>query len=156
MNPTIEINRKSSLADDPVHLRIFGLEPAETYLLKTAMRDDFGRVWEALAEFTADGDGCIDLQSAVPQRGTYEGQDAMGLFWSMRLNDLSDKMPYFMKINTEPQTVTVIVDKNGDRLAERQFDQDAITEARKIKPSISLVGFDSISIRHEVEFVLNR
>ncbi|UNK16909.1 acyl-CoA thioesterase/BAAT N-terminal domain-containing protein [Paenibacillus sp. N3/727] len=122
MNPTIEVNRKSSLADDPVHLRIFGLEPAETYLLKTAMRDDFGRVWEALAEFTADGDGCIDLQSAVPERGTYEGQDAMGLFWSMRLNDLSDKMPYFMKINTETQTVTVIVDKNGDRLAERQFD----------------------------------
>ncbi|MDQ0888885.1 GNAT superfamily N-acetyltransferase [Paenibacillus sp. V4I9] len=30
--------------------------------------------------------------------------------------------------------------------------QDVITEARKIKPSIPLVGFDGIPVRHEIEF----
>ncbi len=30
--------------------------------------------------------------------------------------------------------------------------QNAITEARKIKPSIPLIGLDGIPIRHEIEF----
>ncbi|MDQ0878263.1 ribosomal protein S18 acetylase RimI-like enzyme [Paenibacillus sp. V4I3] len=32
--------------------------------------------------------------------------------------------------------------------------QNAITEARKIKPSIPLIGFDGIPVRHEIEFEL--
>ncbi|MDQ8734230.1 GNAT family N-acetyltransferase [Paenibacillus sp. LHD-38] len=32
--------------------------------------------------------------------------------------------------------------------------QNAITEARKIKPSIPMAGFDGIPIRHEIEFEL--
>ncbi|MCR8634560.1 GNAT family N-acetyltransferase [Paenibacillus radicis (ex Xue et al. 2023)] len=30
--------------------------------------------------------------------------------------------------------------------------ENAITEARKIKPSIPLIGFDGIPVRHEIEF----
>ncbi|MDQ1913739.1 GNAT family N-acetyltransferase [Paenibacillus sp. GD4] len=30
--------------------------------------------------------------------------------------------------------------------------QNAITEARKIKPSIPMIGFDGIPVRHEIEF----
>lgn len=33
--------------------------------------------------------------------------------------------------------------------------QNAITEARKIKPSIPLIGFEGIHVRHEVEFEFN-
>ncbi|MFD0715655.1 GNAT family N-acetyltransferase [Paenibacillus sp. GCM10027626] len=32
--------------------------------------------------------------------------------------------------------------------------QNAITEARKMKPSIPLIGFDGIPVRHEIEFEL--
>ncbi|MNV93512.1 hypothetical protein D3C71_1882140 [compost metagenome] len=32
--------------------------------------------------------------------------------------------------------------------------RDAITEARKLKPSIPLIGMDGIPIRHELEFEL--
>jgi hypothetical protein len=30
--------------------------------------------------------------------------------------------------------------------------RDAITEARKLKPSIPMIGHDGIPIKHEVEF----
>ncbi len=32
--------------------------------------------------------------------------------------------------------------------------RDAITEARKLKPEIPLLGYDDIPIRHELEFEL--
>jgi dienelactone hydrolase len=48
----------------------------------TIARIDQGS-WASWLEAAADADGRIDTRTAVPLRGTYEGADVEGLFWSM-------------------------------------------------------------------------
>lgn len=112
MKPIIEVNRATNLADEPAHLHITGLKPGATYQLRASMLDDLGRLWESAATFTACPDGCIDLRAAAPLTGTYEGQDAAGLFWSMHLAQQTDGLPFFMKMNSEPLTVTIVLEQD--------------------------------------------
>jgi dienelactone hydrolase len=56
------------------------------------MPDDAGRIWESWALFAADVQGEVDTGSNSPLEGAYEGGDATGLFWSMRL-DAKEKNP---------------------------------------------------------------
>ncbi|TDL58157.1 hypothetical protein E2R60_06780 [Paenibacillus dendritiformis] len=122
MKPIIEVNRATNLADEPAYLHITGLIPGATYQLRASMLDDLGRLWESAATFTACPDGCIDLRAAAPLTGTYEGQDAAGLFWSMHLAQQTDGLPFFMKMNSEPLTVTIVLEQDEAVLIQKQFD----------------------------------
>lgn len=80
----IEIDRPMALVDEPVRMRVTGLRPGEHVKVASRAVDDEGLAWSARAQFTADGNGAIDLARSRPAAGTFRQADGMGLFWSMR------------------------------------------------------------------------
>jgi hypothetical protein len=69
--------------DERVSIRVLGLEPNYTVVLRARMRDDVERDWSSYATFQADAAGAVDVSSQPALSGTYQGIDQMGLFWSM-------------------------------------------------------------------------
>jgi len=52
--------------------------------IETTIADAQGAEWRGFATFKADGSGRINSATSRPLDGTYDGIDAMGLFWSVR------------------------------------------------------------------------
>ena len=69
------------LVDEEVRIRIEGLQAGARVHLRAATAGVPGTMWAADAEFLAH-DGSVDLTRDAPLSGSYEGVDAMGLFWS--------------------------------------------------------------------------
>src|SRR5690606_17363257 len=80
---SIEVDEPVALADQPVHLRVSGLDPGAAVTVWAETADFEGELWRASAVFEADADGVVDLDRDEPKSGNYQGADAMGLFWSM-------------------------------------------------------------------------
>lgn len=140
MEQWIQIERVSELADEAVRICIGGLKPGRRYMMYARMSDDFGREWESFAEYRADESGLIALANQTPISGTYEGVDAMGLFWSLRLqNNPPGMMPYFHKLNTEPHTVTLALYDGESKLAEQTI--SFAFKSREIREELVTDGF---------------
>lgn len=80
---TLKATPTSALVDQPVRIRVTGLEPGEPVTLRATMSDYQRRIWNAAATFLADRDGTVDVTRAAPLYGSYSGIHAMGLIWSM-------------------------------------------------------------------------
>jgi dienelactone hydrolase len=79
------------LMGESPRLAVAGLAPGESVLVHSFRKalanqpgDNRGTpvIAHAFAEFVADEQGRIDVSTAAPARGTYEGADALGLLWS--------------------------------------------------------------------------
>lgn len=73
---------------EPVAVRLTDVAPGASVEITAERR--FGRpavVYAASARFVADEAGAVDLTTAVPVEGSYQGADAAGLFWSMTPTD---------------------------------------------------------------------
>jgi pimeloyl-ACP methyl ester carboxylesterase len=81
--PVIEVDDATALADQPVRIRVTGLAPAQRVTVIAEATDYSGQAWRAHANVIANGDGVADLSRDAPTDGSYQGADAMGLFWSM-------------------------------------------------------------------------
>ena len=72
---------------DAVSLKLTGL-PADALVEIDAQRprSEWGGpvLFRSTARFRANHRGEVDLETAVPQEGSYQGADLRGLFWSMR------------------------------------------------------------------------
>jgi len=66
--------------------RIFirGFAPGERVTVTATLRQNDASRWRSEASFVADTDGAVDIATAAPVGGTYEGVAPMGLVWSMR------------------------------------------------------------------------
>ena len=78
--------RPTVAVDDPVSLRIIGVQAASSVAVQATARCG-GEVWTSQARFTAGPDGLIDSARTAPTAGTYEGVDGEGLWWSMEPDD---------------------------------------------------------------------
>ncbi|PYQ58396.1 MAG: hypothetical protein DMF58_15455 [Acidobacteria bacterium] len=72
-----ELPRESFLIDETIPIVISGLPPGEEVTIALHSSD-----WSSSATFNADSAGLVDVTRVSPKRGTYNGVDAMGLFWS--------------------------------------------------------------------------
>jgi len=79
----IVIEPQTALADEEVKIRLEGFQPHSHIRLEAEMTDDLHTVWESRAVFTATETGTVDLTSQMPDSGSYDEADGMGLFWSM-------------------------------------------------------------------------
>ena len=79
----LEVFPEESLLDEPVHLRLEGLAPGSGVLLRCRLHDEKGFDWLSEAEYLADERGTVDPSERASLRGTYDGVDGEGLFWSM-------------------------------------------------------------------------
>lgn len=72
----------------PIAVRLTDLAPGTSVEITAERR--FGRpplLYAARARFVADAAGTVDLTTAAPLEGSYQGADAAGLFWSMTPTD---------------------------------------------------------------------
>ncbi len=79
----IEVDAAAALVDDPVHVRVTGLEARQKVVIELGADDADGTTWRSHGTWTSDAAGVIDVRRDAPSDGTYTGVDPMGLFWSM-------------------------------------------------------------------------
>ncbi len=106
----IEADRTDTLYDQPIAIRIRECPPGAAITVRAEAIDDAQRIWESHAVFIADANGVVDLGHHPAQSGTYPGNDAMGLFWSMRLDEAVIERGPFTKTMPTPMTVSIIAE----------------------------------------------
>ena len=126
------IEPPNALIDERVSIRVLGLEPNQTVVLRARMRDDVERDWSSYASFRADASGAIDVSSQPTLSGTYDGVDQMGLFWSMtgQIDD-GKGLPSFMKT---PLTTTVTAEVGGEVVASATLERTHLAPGVRVIP----------------------
>jgi hypothetical protein len=66
-------------------VKLTGLAPGSTVTVHARNLGYDGLGYEAYATFTSGADGSVDVASAAPSSGTYQGVDPDGLIWSGQL-----------------------------------------------------------------------
>lgn len=102
---------------DPLDLRVTGLSPNRAATITARFTG-----WGASAVFTADATGTIDVASAAPESGSYEGVDADGLVWSMTRSSSPDDPA------DDPFGLRVRVEVDGETVATRELARVAQTD----------------------------
>jgi pimeloyl-ACP methyl ester carboxylesterase len=92
------------------------LPPGQPVVLHAQAHDEAKRLWSARATFIADAQGMVNVRRQAPQSGSYEGIDAMGLFWSMQVAE-QNKATAFVKVTDSPLSVTLTVERDGQPLS---------------------------------------
>ncbi len=74
------------LSGDPI--RIVGTSvPGTGVALELTMVGSYGRTWRSVSHYTVPEDGVVDVAKIAPSDGSaYSGVDALGPFWSLRLD----------------------------------------------------------------------
>jgi hypothetical protein len=102
--------------------------------IQAEFRDDFGQSWASWAEFRANDQGEVDLETAKPIDGTYHDPDGMGLFWSMKLrtNENVQSVPFVNTVtkSLKPLSIEWTAKCQGETIAtavsERKFLADEV------------------------------
>ncbi len=72
-----------SLIDASVSIQASGLPAGKRVTIRAQTVDAFGKAWLGRGTFRADSSGRVDPGRQRSLSGTYNGLDAMGVFWSM-------------------------------------------------------------------------
>ena len=90
INGAITVDPPEVQLDEPVSIRLAGFPPNHEVTVRATTVGaaypaftDTGLVRESEATFKTDNDGSVDVTAQAPISGSYEGANAMGLFWSM-------------------------------------------------------------------------
>jgi len=126
----IHVDPARSMVDEPLGVRVTGLESEQRVTLRASQTDDAARTWRAHATFVAGGHGQVDLSAQAPVTGTYTGADAMGLIWSMALAaDEPNQGPFFRREPT-PLPIEFVAEVNDKSVAhttvERLYVADGV------------------------------
>ena len=113
----LEAKPAFSLVDEPLAIRIAGLEKGQRVVVRAETRDGALKAWSSQATFVASEDGVVDLTTDAPVSGSYGGIDPIGLLWSMTPSDPNQKT-YFSKRKPGPLAVTVAVGDGEKTYAE--------------------------------------
>jgi dienelactone hydrolase len=103
-----ELPHDEFLIDEMIPIVVVGLPPRATTVVR--LRGGQQSQWTSSATFTADEAGRIDLAQMTPVKGSYQGADAMGLFWSVEREraeapqsdeEIGDGSPELWKLTAE-------------------------------------------------------
>jgi len=138
----IHLEPRRPMVDEPLAIRLTGLEPRQRVTLRAAQTDDLQRTWRAHATFEADARGEVDVAAQAPLSGTYTDADGMGLIWSMALAaDEPNQAPFFRKEPTllPLELVAEVNDAQAARTtAQRLYVADGVE--RRVVREEGLVG----------------
>ena len=110
----IEADRTDTLYDQPIAIRVSDCPPGAAVTVRAEALDDANRRWASHAVFVADASGWVDISQQPAHSGSYPGKDAMGLFWSMRLDDGVIERGPFLKTTPSPMVATITAEHAGD------------------------------------------
>jgi dienelactone hydrolase len=104
------------LWSNPLDIRVTGLSPGQEATVTARFTG-----WGSSATFAADASGAIDLATAAPLAGPYDGVDADGLVWSMTPSTSPDDPA------NDPYGLRVRVDVDGSTVANAELTRLAKT-----------------------------
>jgi dienelactone hydrolase len=136
----VTVTPRTSVADQPVQIRVAGLAGGERATVQVSSTDAAGVRWQASAVYRADAAGDIDLNSAAVLSGSYSGVSGMGLIWSMQPTKTPPLGAYSW--GSAPRTFAVSVNAGGTRVASGEF-QRTMSQAPLTQQdeSVSADGF---------------
>ncbi len=105
---TFVVNPNPALMDDRIAVRLTGLPPNRSVMIRAASRDQRGCWWRSFAVFVTQSDGSLDLSKTAAVNGTYTGLDGMGLFWSMRPDEVRQTPAFFSVVDWFKPVVTQV------------------------------------------------
>ena len=120
--PGIDVSGPVALADQAVKVMVTGLSAGQPVTITAQATDAAHRTWRAQATFHASKGGMVNLTSALPISGSYQGADGMGLFWSMNTVPGQSTNEYFTPAPPQRQPsfpVQLTATSGGRRLASR-------------------------------------
>jgi dienelactone hydrolase len=126
----LSVSPQRALIDEPLDIILSGLMPGNEVVLRAEMVDDEGVTWSSTAVFAADDDGGVEVATQAPVEGTYQGADAMGLFWSME-PDAAPTAGIFFPSSLEPLQVTLTAEVDGQTVASAEL------ERRLVAPDVT-------------------
>jgi dienelactone hydrolase len=119
-HPAITVLPAASLFDQPVHVQITGLSPAEKVSVQLSSVDVESDLWSSHATFEADGRGNLDLNRSPALSGSYHGVNPMGLIESMQpASPANSDTAYFW--GSAPQRFTLTVTAAGSTVGTKSF-----------------------------------
>lgn len=157
----ISIIPEISKADEPVSIKVIGLQPNQKVTIRALSNDyycintsilevDDKAEWESYGIFKADEAGIIDLENVKPIEGTYKNINKMGLFYSMSvrenhkhevatcLNDISINRSYTINFQVESDE-KIIASKTHKRI----YCDDTITSVDVVEEKLLARYFTS-------------
>lgn len=121
---SIDIAPQPARFDEIVTIRLCGLQPGQTLILRASMQDERARTWTSSATFIADEQGNVNLAEDAPISGSYSGVDPMGLFWSTTTQQ--SKRGVFLKRGSEPLCIELTAEIDGAEIASTTVQRDII------------------------------
>ncbi len=112
----IEISALKAPVDQPLAIRVAGLQPNRHHLVRLSGNDQAGKPFNSWAVFRSSDRGTIDPAGQAPITGSYAGADPMGLFWSMMPLDI--KKGLFDSNGVQSYAFKLAVETGGKVLGE--------------------------------------
>lgn len=130
----IEIAPNPAFIDEEVPIRVHGVAPGARVTLRAEVNDDAGRMWEARGTYVADAAGSVDVANHESLDGTYRGCDAMGLFWSMKLEAAAHGgRATFRKDSPAPDIVALTAEVAGQTIATCKLERRWLAPGTKVR-----------------------
>ncbi|XP_071080463.1 bile acid-CoA:amino acid N-acyltransferase-like isoform X2 [Haliotis cracherodii] len=108
--PTLIVEPTDALVDEPVSIRVSGLQRHQKITLSALLRGA-GKEFVSCAHYTADENGHVDTTVQSSEGGSFNGVEPMGLFWAMvpsvkhrrttRLLNKDITVPYYVTISVQ-------------------------------------------------------
>lgn len=128
-SPRFEIPQQTFLIDEPIPIVISGLPFGRTVTVRLRGGED--SEWSSSARFTAGQDGVVDLGRMAPASGSYQGVDAMGLFWSAHRDPAAQRTPT-IDGNPPAQAWRLTAEVDGSVVAETTVQRRAVAADVKV------------------------
>ncbi len=104
--------------DGTLALTVSGAKPGETVTVRARMQTGDGNTWRSEATYPAGGDGTVDVATAEPLSGSYQGADPNGLLWSLAPDDLASAQVRDVADGVEPLRIALAAASEGRDLGQ--------------------------------------
>ena len=109
----IRLRKDRLMIDEPLNIKVYTSEPGQLVTIRMELEDEEQKTFHSYGDFTSDESYEIDLNTAVPENGTYHQADGAGLLWSM-IGKKNNKDDYFVKKSDKDLEATLYVIKNDE------------------------------------------
>ena len=123
--PHIAVAPQLALFDDVLAICLQGFPPGQPVSLHASMLDERTRTWTSHAVFLADEQGRVDIASAAPISGSYQGGDPMGLCWSATTQQ--SRRGTFIKRGSEPLSMELRAEVQGQIVAAATIERHLLS-----------------------------
>jgi dienelactone hydrolase len=127
MSIHLDVTPLNALVDEPITIRLAGLQPGQTVTLWAHTLDSADNKWASSAAFVADSNGQIDVATQQPAAGSYHHVDPMGLFWSMMPVHQKSPIP-FVTMGSTFVEIDLIVEIGGVAVAATRVQRRFMAE----------------------------